>query len=594
MTFADFYDALDAELDALIAENPQDIRLHKGDESTRKSFAFLIWFIKFYGKRPIYNLNITEGDDDTSCDIIFSSPDNVGKKIFYVVQAKWKSKKNCTEKLDSTAFKATLDDFKLVYSGQKQFSSKNENFNRQYENLKQHLAENQYVKFVYLTLCQTNPSVSENIELFKKQYADIEIIDIERLRRDFIEARYKQIKPQNPLEYDYNPEVETITLPIEQLDIEKNFLRVDAPYISYTFLIRPKTVYELFEKYGFKLFFSNIRNPLIASEYNRQIEQTMLDAPDFFWYYNNGITAITRDLPRRINATAQQIEITGFQIINGAQTVYSVYKAYRDAKNGKRDTINKALLQLRIVQSINKEFDLDITRYTNQQNPTEPRDFWANDPVQVRLQNESFGTNYWYSIRRGEFREVPKHVKVVSSEEFMKVYFEFLDDSWNNNISALWVSQKDYLDELGFLQGEYEKHFNEHTKFEDLLVAYRLNEAIASLFNFIGHTDSPSDFSLEDIELHTQHLLSDMRIVLSMVFGKNLNKRVFDKLNKTNNFINDTITFIIQTRENYLIKNPEAKAFYPIHDIEAIVKNMNILVTEEQIEKSDWTTYFRI
>ena len=581
MTFADFYDALDAELDALIAENPQDIRLHKGDESTRESFAFLIWFIKFYGKRPIYNLNITEGDDDTSCDIIFSSPDNVGKKIFYVVQAKWKSKKNCTEKLDSTAFKSTLDDFKLVYSGQKKFSSKNENFNRQYENLKQHLTENQYVKFVYLTLCQTNPSVSENVELFKKQYADIEIIDIERLRRDFIEARYKQIKPQNPLEYDYNPEVETITLPIEQLDIEKNFLRVDAPYISYTFLIRPKTVYELFEKYGFKLFFSNIRNPLIASEYNRQIEQTMLDAPDFFWYYNNGITAITRDLPRRINATAQQIEITGFQIINGAQTVYSVYKAYRDAKNGKRDTINNALLQLRIVKSVNKEFDLDITRYTNQQNPTEPRDFWANEPVQVRLQNESFETNYWYSIRRGEFRHVPKHVKAVSNIDFIQTYFKFINKTPTVG-TELWLSEKN--DRKDLAKGEYERHFNENTKFEDLLVAYRLEEEINSLFILIKEdAQSANNAEFKHLKQQKRTLLFDLNVILFKVFDKHLNQRVLDKIKRNSEFIFKTIVFILQTRQVFSIKN-----------FEKIIQEQKTKVSEQDIEKIDWKIYFGI
>ena len=398
MTFFDFYDAIDAELETIILDNPQDIRLHKGNVEQRKSFAFLIWFLKFYGQRPIYNLNITEGDDDTSCDIIFSTTDIVGKKVFYVVQAKWKTKKNCTDKLDSTAFKSTLDDFKLVYSGQKKYSNKNENFNRKYEELKQHLDENQYVKFIYLALCQSNSSISENLELFRNQTADIEIIDIERLRRDFIEVNYKKIQPQNPLEYDYNPENEKITIPIEQLEIEKNFLRVDAPFNAYTFLIRPKTIHDLFEKYKFKLFFRNIRNPLIASEYNHKIVDTMRDEPDYFWYFNNGITAITRDLPRRIHPAAKQIEITGFQIINGAQTVYSVYKAYKEAKNGKREEINKALLQLRIIQSINQSFDLNITRFTNQQNPTEPRDFWANDPVQVRLQNESFATNYWYSV----------------------------------------------------------------------------------------------------------------------------------------------------------------------------------------------------
>ena len=582
MTFFDFYDALDAELEAVIADNPQDIRLHKGDESTRKSFAFLIWFLKLYGKRPIYNLNITEGDDDTSCDIIFSSPDSVGKKIFYVIQAKWKSRKNCTEKLDSTAFKATLDDFKLVYSGQKQFSSKNENFNRQYEALKQHLAENQYVKFVYVTLCQTNPSVSENIELFKKQYADIEIIDIDRLRRDFIEVRYKQIQPQNPLEYDYNPEVETITLPIEQLDIDKNFLRVDAPFQSYTFLIRPQTIYELFEKYGFKLFFSNIRNPLIASEYNRQIEQTMLDAPDFFWYYNNGITAITRDLPRRINATAQQIDITGFQIINGAQTVYSVYKAYKNAKNGERNKINNALLQLRLVQSVNKEFDLDITRYTNQQNPTEPRDFWANDPVQVRLQNESFGTNYWYSIRRGEFREVPKHVTVVSNESFIRCFLEFTDEMFYFN--DIWVSKDKIVqknDRISFY-GTYENLFNHNIKFEDLLVAYRIKEYINDFLNLI-------DLKHQSIATNnaTDYILNDINIILSDIFKNNKNQRILSKIERDSSFFNKAIVLIIQTRVNEM--NDE----YAYHTL-TFKQMMKKDITEEDIEKIDWKAYFDI
>lgn len=579
MTFFDFYDALNAELDAVIADNPAEERLHKGDESTRKSFAFLIWFMKFYGKRPIYNLNITEGDDDTSCDIIFSTPDSVGRKIFYVVQAKWKSRKNCTEKLDSTAFKATLDDFKLVYSGQKQFSSKNDNFNRQYEDLKQHLAENKYVKFVYLTLCQNNSSINENIELFKKQYADIEIIDIDRLRRDFIEVRYKQIQPQNPMEYDYNPEVETIILPIEQLDIEKNFLRVDAPYNSYTFLIRPKTIYELFDKYGFKLFFSNIRNPLIASEYNRQIEQTMRDAPDRFWYYNNGITAITRDLPRRINPTAQQIDITGFQIINGAQTVYSVYKAYRDAQNGKRNTINQALLQLRIVQSINKEFDLDITRYTNQQNPTEPRDFWANDPVQVRLQNESFGTNYWYSIRRGEFRNVPKHVKVVSNEEFIKTYIEFTH--LLTEIKEVWVSQKD-SNNSGSVNGQYEIYFNEKTKFEDILVAYLLGEELKLL----------SDKIATNFKIYSKYLLYDLKVVMTQIFDKHFNPKVFDKLNKKTDFIIKTIAFILKTRHDFLNSNKANNPWF--YNITDVMTTLNITVTEQDIEKIDWKAYFEI
>ncbi len=571
MTLQDFYDAIDAELQTVISENPQDMRLHKGDMEQRKSFAFLIWFLKFYGQRPIYNLNITEGDDDTSCDIIFSSIDIVGKKVFYVVQAKWKTKKNCTGKLDSTAFKSTLDDFKLVYSGQKKYSNKNENFNRKYAELKQHLDENQYVKFIYLTLSQSNPSVSENLELFRNQTADIEIIDIERLRRDFIEVNYKKIQPQNPLEYDYNPENEKIILPIEQLEIEKNFLRVDAPFNAYTFLIRPKTIHDLFEKYKFKLFFRNIRNPLIASDYNQQIEQTMRDEPDYFWYFNNGITAITRDLPRRITPTAQQIEITGFQIINGAQTAYSVYKAYRDAKNGKREDLNKALMQLRIVQSINQSFDLNITRFTNQQNPTEPRDFWANDPVQVRLQNESFTTNYWYSVKRGEFRDVPENIEVVSNQDFIDAYLDFwgITHMAEKHELSIWTSVKNILQHpfTGNYKGMYERYFNEDTKFIDLNVAYKIKVLLAPKIKAWGLNLS---------------ILNYVRQVLTTLFGQELNALVLDKLKFSNPvFFYKVLAFVIQDINTKKVNEPFSDFESPS------------IITKDIIDAVDWESILK-
>ena len=309
----------------------------------------------------------------------------------------------------------------------------------------------------------------------------------------------------------------------------------------------------------------------------------MRDAPDFFWYYNNGITAITRDLPRRINATAQQIEVTGFQIINGAQTVYSVYKAYRDAKNGKRNTINSALLQLRLVQSVNKEFDLDITRYTNQQNPTEPRDFWANDPVQIRLQNESFATNYWYSIRRGEFREVPKNVKIVSNKEFIKAYFRYFNIDADVEL-IIWSSQKEH-NLIGFFQGEYEKYFNNNTKFEDLLIAYRLQEEIALIFNVI--TYSGSSFDASEVDYYS--LLSEMRIVLTEIYGKNLNPQVLSKLNKKSDFFYKIMAFILEKREQVL------NSFDP--DVRHVAKSglnavSDLTITEEDIEKIDSKTFF--
>lgn len=563
MTLQDFYDILDKELDAVIADNPRDENLHKGDVNTRKAYALLVWFMRFYGKRIHYSINITEGNEDASCDIIFSMPDTVGTKIIYVVQVKWKSRKNCLEKIDSTAFKATLDDFKLIHSGKKEFSNKNTVFNEQYALVKQHLLENQYVKFVYLTLCQDNPSIAKNVQHFQSEVADIEIIDIERLKRDFIEVRYKGIQPQNPLEYNYEPENETIILPIEQLEISKNFLTFKGGgHNSYVFLVRPKTIYDLFEKYRFKLFFNNIRNPFIESEYNRQLSQTLRDAPDVFFHYNNGITGITSQIPKRINSSAQQIEIAGLQIINGAQTVYAIHKAYKEA-NGKRLALSEATVMFRLVESVNREFDLNITRFTNQQNPTEPRDFWVNDPVQIRLQNESFKTNYWYSVRRNEFPKVPHNgVKIIPSSDFILAYLDFWGDK--NKVArheeGIWTRLNNTLKTIGWTEykGVYERYFNEDTQFIDLLVAYRIKEVLQPKIEAL------------DLELS---LLNNVRQVLTTLFDKELNVLVLDKLKFNDvDFFYKVLAFAIQNNKEDEPKQKPNKELIEAIDWESVLK----------------------
>ena len=524
MKLQDFYTLLNAELEEIIAENPDDKRLHQNQDG-KKSYAFLIWFLQFYGRKAIHTLYITEGDDDSSCDLIFSNIDTEGNKIFYVVQSKWNNASKISSKFDSGLFRATLSDFQNVLLGKKGIT-RNLNFNKNYEALKEHLNANGMIKFVYLTLSQDNPSVQEIKESFEKRNnCALEIIDIERLRRDFIEVRYKEIKSDNPLEYDYNPEIESIKLQIEQLDIDRNYLELKAPFESYIFFVRPKTIHDLFQKYGFKIFFRNIRNPLLASDYNREIVNTLKNNPSFFWYFNNGITAITQSLPKKVNSIATQIDITGLQVINGAQTFYAIYKAYQEAKNGEKHLMNeKTLITFRLVSGGNKDFELDITRYTNQQNVTEPRDFWANDPVQIRLQNESFETDYWYEIRRSEFRRRPKTIDVFDSTDFIDAYLCFCLEMphyvGDSRIFETSANRK---------KGLYEYIFNEDTHFEDMLMSYRLH-----------HLFSPKSRQINPES--------------ALLFG--LFKTAFDKLKTGNIPFTKEINLLLDSEEGraYLVK----------------------------------------
>lgn len=485
-----FYDLIDKELEALINEYKDDLyfKKNKSNVNNCKSRAFLIWFLKFYGKTDQYIQHITDGDGDHSCDIIFDAYDNQENHIYYIVQSKWNIKSKCHSSVEKAQVLQAINEFDSIIRGHK-LTTENKTYQAKVKELQEHIKHNGEIKIIYLTLCSPNKDTEDNINAFLLNHkkTSFEWIDLERLKIDYINRKYKEIEPINPLSKYYDPEEENIELSIKQHVGGRSFIHIDKPFEAFVFLLKPSTIYNLFEKYGFLLFQKNVRNPLMVSELNQQIEKTITDNPAFFWYYNNGLTAITYLLPE-IRNEAETATVTGLQIINGAQTVYSIYKAYKDASPVKRQIMDsESFVTLRILKSGGKDFDLNVTRFTNSQNPVSDRDFVANDEVQKRLQEESFETAFWYEKRRGEFRNRDiEGVQIVSNEVFAKLYLAyFLHDpikvsnvfSRKNNKFA-FISHKQDKD------GLYEIIFNENTSFKDMQAAYQIQSLIECCFEF--------------------------------------------------------------------------------------------------------------
>ena len=477
MRTPDFYKIIDGEIIELLEKYKNDAYLVKHKQmNNRKSFGFLIWFLETYSGLANYADFITDGDNDASCDIVFDKTDNQSKKVFYIVQSKWNQEKNIEKDKSRGEITKALNDFETILRGDKK--DVNDRLKDKLIELDAHLKANGEVKFIFLSLAQYQGGSDENIESFKKQddKIDFEIIDIERIKHDYIERNYKKIKPLNPLQTYYDPKESPVTLEVERLESNnENFIKVERPFEAYVFLLRPKMIFDLFEKYGFALFYKNVRNPLLESQFNEEIKQTASGSPSFFWYYNNGITAITYIMPT-MGKRAKQIELTGFQVINGAQTVYAIYKAYKEASTTTRKKMDaEALITLRLLKSVDPDFDLNVTRYTNSQNPIRDRDFHANDDIQLKLQQESFKTNVWYEKRKDEFRELPEGVKKVPNEVFAKAYLAyelqepvsiFQNDEQVETKDLNFISHKDHKN------GRYEKIFEAKPPFEDMLCAY--------------------------------------------------------------------------------------------------------------------------
>lgn len=540
MTNTAFYEVIDAELEELLEKNQEDshIQKHRNSVNNQKSYALLIWFLEFYGRKSNYADFITEGKNDYSCDIIFDGKDKFDEKVFYIVQSKWNSVKNIQKDADRDEILKAISDFSTILRGHK--VSQKDTLTQKLSELDQHLKNNGEVRFIFLSLAEYNGGADENISAFVESDDKIsfDVIDIRRLRADYIDRVYKKIDPLNPLERYPNPEESPIEIEIAQDN--GNFIKIDKPFEAYMLLLRPSSVYHLFDEYGFALFYKNVRNPLLQSKFNEQIEKTAKENPAYFWYYNNGITGITFLLPS-IGKKAKKIKITGLQIINGAQTVYSIYKAYREASPTKRMQMdNEALLTLRLLKSGGKDFDLNVTRFTNSQNPVQDRDFCANDEVQVRLQNASYSTKVWYEKRRGEFRTTPPGILKVPNYVLANTYLAYhLQDpvsviknfakGLRINKDLNFTSHRDHED------GMYEKIFNSNTSFEDMLCSFYI-------FNTI---DAVVPFSYQEMfKTNVYHLLA----LFKVAFTKYLQLKFGDKIN-----VNKQIIHLYETEKKDVV-----------------------------------------
>ena len=154
---------------------------------------------------------------------------------------------------------------------------------------------------------------------------------------------------------------------------------------------------------GARLFEKNLRQFLGTSVVNQDIVDTLIQRPEDFWYFNNGITAVASEVAKKPiggnSAESAIFECTGFCVVNGAQTVGSIFSAATQNP----EAAAKAMVPVRIISSAKSadEFASEVTRFTNTQNAIEKRDFVALDPEQERIRQELHIEGVEYAYKSG-------------------------------------------------------------------------------------------------------------------------------------------------------------------------------------------------
>ena len=184
---------------------------------------------------------------------------------------------------------------------------------------------------------------------------------------------------------------------------------VDAASKTY---IAPIRAHELIKLDGIsnqELFIHNVRGPLGKTNVNKAIAKSISDPErhKLFPLFHNGITIISGE----IEITKEKLKISNYFVVNGCQSLTSLF----DNQKGITDDLYvlAKFIKVEPTSSLAKQ----ITEFSNNQNGVKPRDFVANSPPQIRLQNEfkaSFPGTYQYEIKRGETQ---KNGVLISNED---------------------------------------------------------------------------------------------------------------------------------------------------------------------------------
>ena len=195
----------------------------------------------------------------------------------------------------------------------------------------------------------------------------------------------------------------------EPIDIEIGLAQwgmTTDPYKAFYGMVSGHEVASWWEENNTSLFDRNIRQVLGSTDVNKEMEITLDQEPESFWYFNNGITIICDTIEKTIVGGSSRdigsFKLKNIAIVNGAQTVSTIGKF--SLKEG-TSNLNTVKIHIRIV-SLNDtpdSFGKEVTKTNNRQNRIENRDFVSQDPEQLRIKSELSIEDIEYVIMRSDY-----------------------------------------------------------------------------------------------------------------------------------------------------------------------------------------------
>ena len=201
---------------------------------------------------------------------------------------------------------------------------------------------------------------------------------------------------------------------------------------AYLAVIPGSWLAEIYDLYGGRLLEQNVRTFLQATRgVNKGIRKTILEEPDMFFAYNNGISATAAMADFDVDGDRVVLrQLENLQIVNGGQTTASIFNVM---KRDKATNLDRVRVQMKLsVVKPDKVHEIvpNISLYANSQNKVSDADFFSNHPFHRRIENFSRNiwapavegsqqmTHWFYERSRGQYANASAYLTPARKREF--------------------------------------------------------------------------------------------------------------------------------------------------------------------------------
>lgn len=353
---------------------------------------------------------ITDAGNDNKIDALYFNDDDdeLGKLV--IIQSKYKQNDGETGSITEDEIRICIENCKKIVAGTQ--------LNAPNKTLEQKIIS-------YRDLLKDNDFPPIRIQLF---FASNGIIhDGFKSLPEVINCQTQQIYPIfiDATNFGYTNTVEfgelKVNLKNEEDKTDSIFNIGDDSFSGRVVSTSIENLMEFYREAGERLLLNNnVRYLIENSNINKEIQKSFINDPEKFCYLNNGITIISSNF--EVNATGHpftKISLTNPSVVNGGQTIATLYNLYRTDHKNYQDQFQKANILIRVYKSPNK-YAINIAQATNTQNPINIVDLKANDQAQATAKAylERFGIGL--IIKLGE--DVSYYNDTITNEHLLQVY----------------------------------------------------------------------------------------------------------------------------------------------------------------------------